>query len=63
VVTLSMAAAPPRHPNDSNSAVRAPVWAAPTAAAVPAAPPPTREALLGFLDARYLDQLMVKDQL
>src|SRR5258708_2181318 len=36
-----MVAAPPRQPNDSNTAVRAPAWAAPTAAAVPAAPPPT----------------------
>src|SRR6202011_2785805 len=41
VVTLFIVAAPPRQPYDSNSAVRAPAWAAPTAAAVPAAPPPT----------------------
>src|ERR1700730_8916042 len=52
-----MVAAPPRQPNDSHSAVRAPACAAPTAAAVPAAPPPTTATSYTYaLDGRCLSR-------
>src|SRR6202171_733800 len=58
VVTLFMVAAPPRQPNDSNRAVRAPAWAAPTAAAVPAAPPPTpATSYMYAFDGMYLSSI------